>query len=80
MIQYQILQLNILRVLRQKARRITNKILGAKVFRIKKQLDKHSNRTSKRNCSDSVMLGNFMASLYSEVEKTVLRAAFELQS
>ena len=37
-----------------------------------KQLDKHSNRTSKRNCSDSVMLGNFMASLYSEVEKTVL--------
>ena len=26
------------------------------------------------------MLGNFMASLYSEVEKTVLRAAFELQS
>ena len=26
------------------------------------------------------MLGNFMASLFSEVEKTVLRAAFELQS
>ena len=50
------------------------------MFRIKKQLDKHSNRTSKRNCSDSVMLGNFMASLFSEVEKTVLRAAFELQS
>ena len=50
------------------------------MFRIKKQLDKHSNRTSKRNCSDSVMLGNFMASLFSKVEKTVLRAAFELQS